>query len=129
MNLNYEVYVQAYDTCSTLRSIKSNSHFPNHLTAIGTVGLGANLKWTPYVGFPIRKYVIQRRLQNAPWQFVDSLPPTDSMYHDSLLLCNTLYAYRVLAYELAGNKQYSFTPVAYAIPSDTTAPLPLPSAS
>lgn len=118
--------VLAKDSCASGASPRTSKHCAMLLETT-PANLSADLSWTPYVGFDsIMHYEIERKFVLTGQPFIQRaiLPPTQTTFTDTGLLCNTPYVYRVRAVELGGYSQWSYSNVDTVEAFDTTTPQP-----
>ena len=87
-------YIKNLDSCGTL----SDSSTVNKTMTL-TVSVGEllhKLNWTPYKGFAVKKYYLER-LQKGVFVTVDSVPGTDTLSHEFPAPCNYAIRYRIAA--------------------------------
>ena len=115
----YKVY--AVDSCASNKSLVSETHCAVNVSAKAG-NLSSILKWMPYTGFTVDKYYVQRYIGGV-WTIIDSTKGTDTLYTDKKsIYCNTKYNYAIVAKELGGDKQFSFSDTTATIPFDTIRP-------
>jgi len=87
-------YLTSVDSCGQ-ESVKSDVHKTMNLTV--SVGqLLHKLNWTPYVGFKVKNYIIQR-LVKGQFQSIDTVPGTDTFSKEFPAPCNFNIRYRITA--------------------------------
>jgi len=87
-------YIKNIDSCRT----PSDSSIINKTMTL-TVSVGEllhKLNWTPYQGFKVREYYLER-LQKGVFVTVDSVPGTDTFSREFPAPCNYAISYRVAA--------------------------------
>ncbi|MGB1038142.1 MAG: PKD domain-containing protein, partial [Bacteroidia bacterium] len=93
-----------------------------------TGGQNHNLvSWSPYIGWDsVEWYNIYRKIANtgAAMDHIGTVPGDSLKYIDSLLYCNTKYAYKIEGTEESGNQQVSFSDTAEAMPQWSYKPPP-----
>lgn len=101
-----------------------------NLTATAISGVQVDLAWTASVGI-VTGYRIERSTSGGPWAVVGTAPSTSTSFSDTTVQPLTSYAYRVVAFNAAGDAPPSnvatvVTPdVPPAAPSDLAATAPL----
>jgi gliding motility-associated-like protein len=114
-------YVSVSDTCAG-NIAKSAVHRVIWLN--GASGEESSLlNWTPYKGFPIKKYYIQRNYKGS-WQTIDSTSTgSDTSYTDKKnIVCNGTYGYRVIGLENGGSNYVTYSDSVSTTPFDTVKP-------
>lgn len=98
-------YIQTVDSCH-IHSEPSTFHKTIDLTFhIGQ--LVHQLNWSPYMGWPVKYYIVQHAINNNPLVDEDTLPGKDTSLHKFPAPCNTRVVYRVRAVSYAGIVSYS----------------------
>ena len=69
------------DSCGG-RSVFSVFHKPVYVSAVADAGIGVDLSWDNYVGFPYNKYYIFRNHYSTGWTLIDSTLFGTNMYND-----------------------------------------------
>jgi gliding motility-associated-like protein len=110
----YEYFMQTVDSCG-LASDSSSEHVPVDLTV--QVGqLVHDLSWTPYKGWPVKNYVVQKWI-NGTFKDVDTLAGNITSLHKFPAPCNTDIFYRIKTIGPTGQISYSDTMGGRAIDS------------
>ena len=114
----YEYQVLVIDSCGNISTPSITPHSTVRLKAIP--GYEQNqLSWTPYQGWPVQNYVVERDGANLA-----TLPANTFTYTDLAVKCPTLYTYRIFAIG-AGPQDTAHSNTSVAAPMDTNAPLPV----
>ena len=116
---NHQYYLTAIDSCGFV-SDSATTHQTMKLTfEVGQ--LLHDLSWTPYEGWPVQNYLVQRK-KGESWQTTDSLSAGDTAIKKVPEPCNTGIPYRIKAVNSSGNFTYSDTAINEAL--DTINPDP-----
>ena len=103
---NHQYYLTAMDSCG-IESDSSGIHQTMDLTfEVGQ--LSHKLQWTPYQGFPVQNYLVQRRQGNR-FITLDSLNAKDTAITKFPEPCNVPISYRIKAIDSNGTFSYSDT--------------------
>ena len=114
---NHQYYLTAMDSCG-IESDSSGIHQTMDLTfEVGQ--LSHKLQWTPYQGFPVQNYLVQRRQGNR-FITLDSLNAKDTVITKFPEPCNVPISYRIKAIDSNGVFSYSDTATREAL--DTIPP-------
>jgi gliding motility-associated-like protein len=125
-NADYDYYVVVVDSCGNV-SAPSVRHQTMNLS--GTVGqLIHHLWWTPYKGWAVKGYIIQRR-EKGGFSALDTIQPTDTLSTIFPAPCNHTITYRIQAYDGKGNFAYSDTISRLAIDTIPADPATITNAS
>ena len=111
---DYEYYVTATDSCGNI-SDTSVIHKTMNLK-LSVIQLVHKLKWTPYIGWPVKKYIVQLQV-GAKWTNFDSVPGTVTNYTRFPAPCYKVIFYRIIAKDSTGNYALSDTSGGEAIDS------------
>lgn len=111
-------YILANDSCSGLTSV-SATHCAMELKAKGG-NFSADLIWSPYIGFEVQKYHIQKLDNGGNWRTIDSTSATT--YKHIGVGCDKWSYYRIQAKEKGGKKFTTISDSAAALPFDTIPP-------
>jgi len=91
---DYYYYLVTVDSCNT-QSVQSP--VSKTMTLIVSVGqLLHKLNWTPYIGFKVKQYQIQR-FEKGQFVTIDSVPGTDTFSREFPAPCNYAMRYRIVA--------------------------------
>ena len=100
--VNPIIVAQKYELSVTDSSGTESAKSPYHKTVHLEVSPGVqgfNLIWNPYEGFSFYTYLIHRKLNNGPWQLVDSVASDQISYTDPYITSGLMtYYIEVLRY-------------------------------
>lgn len=71
----------------------------------------ALLKWNPYTGWPVKEYYVYREQHKHPgkWDSIGKTPADVTEFIDTNVVCYIQHTYKVLAIELGGNLENSWS--------------------
>ncbi len=111
-------YLQTMDSCGILSEISAINKTMDFTFHVGQ--LTHQLNWTPYLGWPVKYYIVQHAINRNPLVDEDTLPGTDTSLHKFPAPCNTRIVYRVKAVSYKGAVSYSDSMGGQAIDSIPT---------
>ena len=115
----YSYKLLVTDICGNSTYIDST---PVHSTINLTAKPGINksiLTWTPYVGWRVSKYHVYRQDVNKPgtWFKIADVSGDSLHYDDTAIICYQTHQYKILADELLGNQEHSWSDTAATKPT------------
>jgi gliding motility-associated-like protein len=108
-------YMVNLDTCGLISD--SNGFHKTMNLSVNQRKLRNTVYWTPYKGFTVQKYYIEKTDTNNVFIKIDSVASTDTTYLDYPAPCNEYVTYRITAFDNTG-KYFSY--------SDTVTLPPIP---
>lgn len=69
------------------------------------------LKWSPYAGWPVQRYVVFRENHKTPGSYdsIGQVPGTLLNYTDTTIVCYVKHKYKILAHESGGKNEWSWS--------------------
>ncbi len=117
----YSYFIKAFDRCGNV-SFPSDTHRSINLKANPKNGY-IQLNWTPYFGWGLRTYKLQRKESLQGWKTIQNLQTGQLSYRDSQVICNNIYQYRIVGNESNTPYQsFSNTDTALSFKNDPPAP-------
>ena len=118
-NSPISTYIVSYDSCGN-KSIPSDTHTTVFLTATAENAFN-RVNWTPYIGFDVEEYVIERKQTFGNWVEMNRVSDSVFEYIDPNTKCFEWYHYRVRALS-NGNVFFSYSNVDSAQAFELNAP-------
>ena len=115
----FALEVFALDSCGNL-SKTSENHRAMQLNGKALED-SASLKWSNYIGFSVKNYIVQTWAKASGWTDYKSLPSNDSIFSEPGHCTAQLY-YRIKAIENGGANAVAFSDSVQVRPFDTIAP-------
>ena len=94
-NKDYRYYLTTMDSCGN-ESDSSDRHKTINLS-VKSGNLNNQLQWTPYRGFSVQDYQVQKSIEGGSFRNIATLNGSDTSLVDSNIRCGIDYNYKVLA--------------------------------
>ncbi len=83
----------------------------------GNAGLNlSKLSWSAYVGWPVERYVVYRQIDNGTFDSIGQVPGNKLTYLDTNIRCYKVHHYRVMAHEMGGLREFSWSDTCHVTP-------------
>ncbi|MEX0968571.1 MAG: fibronectin type III domain-containing protein [Bacteroidia bacterium] len=105
-NNTYSYFLGSLDSCGN-EAAPADTHTVIHLQVQAVNGANL-LNWSAYKGWTGWEYGIERRTAATHWIPLDTVTSGVLAFTDSLTKCDTVYTYRIVAYDFSGN-YFSFS--------------------